>query len=82
VGKIEKLLLANPLAKIDDAKMYLSFYDDYISADKNITEHGTIVQHPRTGSPIENPYLKIKIASANQLKKLHRIKDAACLWND
>tara|TARA_Y100000310_G_C20466182_1_gene707759 strand:- start:52 stop:276 length:225 start_codon:yes stop_codon:yes gene_type:complete len=46
------------------------FYNAKKSYDKaqiNINEFGEIVSHPRTGAPIENPYIKIREKSAKQM---------------
>jgi len=58
-------------AKRDRAVFYADCYTEYQEASRNIAENGVIVQHPRTGNPIENPYLAIRDRA---LRKLLAIK--------
>lgn len=51
----------------------------YREANDNIQRHGSIVAHPRTGEPIENPYLKLRDAAATKMLK-YRTVDATGLW--
>ena len=46
----------------------------YTKAAANVAQYGTIVQHPRTGSPLENPYLKIMDGKAILLLKMQHVK--------
>ena len=46
----------------------------YLEASRNVREHGAVVAHPRTGAPMDNPYLKIQTAQGQTLVKLSRIK--------
>jgi len=71
----------NPTARADEIVMYADCFVDYREAAKNISENGNVVAHPRTGSPIENPYIKVKASAMNQLRKLARIKKVATLWD-
>jgi hypothetical protein len=48
-------------------------------ASANITQYGIVVQHPRTGNPIENPYLVIRDRAAKKLLAMRKIK-ADFLW--
>lgn len=59
----ELLLLANEDAKLETIAVYLDAWWDYHGAQANITEHGPIVLHPRSGAPIGNPYLPIREAA-------------------
>jgi phage terminase small subunit len=70
----------NPQASGDIVAMYADCFLDYREAADNITKNGNIVLHPRTGSPIENPYIKVKAASMNQLRKMGRLKNVGALW--
>ena len=55
------------------------YYDakkTYEKAQKNIEENGEIVTHPRTGAPMENPFLKVRTQAAKQIldfKKQYRM---------
>lgn len=79
-GLIEQLLLRNPKAKMADVCMYADSFMDYQNAQKNITENGAIVLHPRTNSPIENPYIKIRDKSAVFMRRIRM--NADFLWQE
>ena len=44
----------------DLAQIYANAYCEYREAQENIAKNGTICSNPRTGAPIENPYLKVR----------------------
>lgn len=71
---IESLKKTNPKAKISDIVIYADAYLEYLSAQKNISENGSIVYHPRTGSPIENPYIKVRNNASAVIRKMVKIK--------
>lgn len=75
---IKVLVKDNPRAGTDVVRIYAAALRDYKTAEANIAEHGTIVFHPRTGAPIENPYLKVRAgAQAAMLRcKLRRVERA------
>lgn len=70
----------NPAARSDDVAMYADCFLDYKEAADNIAKNGNIVMHPRTGSPIENPYIKVKATAMNQLRKITKLKKVSALW--
>ena len=70
----------NPHGRPDEISMYADYYLDYIEASENIKTHGNIVAHPRTGSPIDNPYVKIKTNAMTQLRKITRLKNVGAIW--
>jgi len=51
----------------------------YAEATANITTNGSIVLHPRTGAPIENPYLKIQTQQSSIIAKFKHIKSNSAL---
>ena len=53
--------------------------ETYLEAQKNITEKGAICAHPRTGAPIENPYIKIRASQVAVLAKFRQIRTEATL---
>lgn len=71
----------NPHAGSDAVSMYADCFMDYKEAADNIAKNGNIVAHPRTGSPIENPYIKVKSSAMNQLRKITRVKKVEALWS-
>ncbi len=66
-------------AKRDRSVYYADAYVEYQEATKNIEEHGTIVQHPRTGNPIENPYLAIRDRALKKLLSIRGVNTEG-LW--
>jgi phage terminase small subunit len=65
--------------RADFAVMYADAFTEYQEAVKNIREKGSIVQHPRTSNPIENPYLVVRDRARAALQKF-RLKQAEYLW--
>ncbi len=61
------------------ATLYADAFLEYQKATENIDEHGLIVLHPRTGNPIENPYLPIRRAAGKTLAGFRHI-NADGLW--
>lgn len=74
INIIEELRKDNPRSSDIDLKIYTDALRDYDEASANIAKHGTICSHPRTGTPIENPYLKIRSTTAKVLSGMARIK--------
>ena len=70
----------NVHARMDDVSMYADCFMDYREAADNIGKNGNIVLHPRTGSPIENPYIKVKALAMANLRKIVRLKNVNALW--
>lgn len=62
------LTTLNPRRSAEVA-LYVDTYLDYAEAQGNIDQHGAIVFHPRTGSPINNPYLAIRDRAARILER-------------
>jgi hypothetical protein len=72
---LEKELQAdNPRARQVDLRVFADALRAYVHASENIREHGSIVQHPRTGAPIENPYLKVAKQTGDVLARMRGIK--------
>lgn len=65
-----KLVALNPKARKDVVQMYANAFSMYSEASKNIKEHGAIVYHPRTGAPVDNPYLRVQSAQGAILRKI------------
>lgn len=61
------------------AVMYADAFIEYREAAANIAKNGTIVQHPRTANPIENPYLVIRDRAMRKIQNFRGIK-ADFLW--
>ena len=67
---IATLRKSNPAARLDKLVMYADAAMEYNAAQANIAEHGAIVFHPRTGAPIDNPYLRVRNTAAATMLKI------------
>ena len=61
-----------------ESRVLLEIFADalqiYLEATANVKTNGAIVSHPRTGAPIENPYLKIQTQKGAVLASMARIR--------
>lgn len=77
------LRAANPRADEAAIRAYAAALRDYAAAEANVAEHGAIVLHPRTGAPVENPFLGIRERSAAAMMKAklrHTAEAWALIW--
>lgn len=64
------------------ARLYADAFLEYTAAQAKIESDGTIVADPRTGSPIQNPYLAVRDKAFSRLENLHKAGvKAAGLWS-
>jgi phage terminase small subunit len=70
----------NPGAKVNDMETYCHQFLTYVEAAQNILELGTIVAHPRTAAPMDNPYLKVRAAALSAMSKIKRLRKLDRLW--
>jgi hypothetical protein len=54
-----ELVRDNPSVSRIILRIYLDALQGYLEAAENVEKNGRVCFHPRTGSPIENPYLRI-----------------------
>lgn len=64
----------NPTVREMDLRIYADAMRTYSEAAKNVATNGAICTHPRTGSPMENPYLKIQAQQGAILTRMRTIK--------
>ena len=78
---LDALRDANPRAPEDAIRAYASALRDYVAAERNVSEHGAIVYHPRTGAPVENPFLAVRERCAATMArcKLRETREAWAL---
>lgn len=76
--KVIKILLGNGVGEAK-ATVYTDAYLEYQIATANIAEYGMIVKHPRTGNPIENPYLAIRDRAEKKLSRMQYLNSRG-LW--
>jgi len=83
VGKIididAELAKDNPGASGIAVRLYADALRTYHEAAENVLNNGAICSHPRTGAPIENPYLRIRTQQGMILGKMQRIKSGRVL---
>lgn len=66
----ELLVRENPREQKSVLRLYADAFRIYTEATRNLSENGAIVMHPRTGTPLENPYLKVQAQASRTLQKL------------
>lgn len=83
LSRIRDLIAAeNPTARVDDVELYARQFLTYLEAAENIEKNGTIVGHPRTGQPMENPYVKVRTAAQSSMQKMKRLRKLNHLWTE
>jgi phage terminase small subunit len=58
------------MEKIEFSEIFRDAEAIYREAVANVRENGAVCAHPRTGTPIENPYLKIMAQYGAALAKM------------
>lgn len=77
MGKInvfQELKKDNKSTKDVDLLVYADSLEIYHEARANVKKNGAICSHPRTGAPIENPYLKVAEKQGGILAKFKAIR--------
>ena len=74
VDVLAELVTDNPSKKLVDLRIFADALATYTEAATNIDKHGAIVMHPRTGAPIDNPYLKVRASAALTLRRMKHVK--------
>lgn len=72
----------NPAASLSALRIYADAFVTYAEAAANVAENGAIVAHPRTGEPMDNPYLRVREQAAAQLLKIGSGLETDALWSD
>lgn len=72
--------LAQKGMRRDLSVIYAGYFCEFRKAIDNIEKEGIIVNHPRTGNPMENPYLAIRDRAAGRLESLGS-EIVAFLWS-
>lgn len=70
INILEELTKENPGARRVNLLVYANALESYFEALINIKDNGVICSHPRTGVPIDNPYLKIQERQGAVLTKM------------
>jgi len=77
---VEILLRDNKGARLEDACQYADAFLIYREAAENVRANGSIVLHPRTAAPLENPYLRVQAGALASMRKFPRLKNTGALW--
>lgn len=79
IDLVAELKKDNPSMREIDLRVFADALRTYNEASENVTKNGAICQHPRTGAPIENPYLKVQASAGATLSKMRAIRsDRVC----
>ena len=79
---VELLMEANPPEMLADATMYVDCWQTYQEANANIAANGAIVIHPRTGTPIDNPYVSVRAQALKALRSIKTIRGTNAIWGE
>lgn len=76
---IAMLRAENPEAGEATLLVYADALRTYVEATTNVNDLGAVVAHPRTGAPIENPFVNVRTQHGKVLERLHWIKAGKAL---
>ncbi|MFN8525100.1 MAG: hypothetical protein U0821_18545 [Chloroflexota bacterium] len=79
VDWVAELAKDNPGRKHLDLVVFAGALRAYAEASTHVRKHGAVVAHPRTGEPMENPYLKVQTQQGLLMRKLRGIESARVL---
>ncbi|WP_302118075.1 P27 family phage terminase small subunit [Allorhodopirellula heiligendammensis] len=74
------LKAANEDAPRERLIFYADCFCEYAEATENIERNGVIVANPRTGAPMQNPYLTVRERAMAKLKPMMRRINGDALW--
>ena len=74
INILSELKKENTGKKETDLAIYADALRLYVEAAKNVKENGAICAHPRTGTPLENPYLKVMASQGKVLASMRHIR--------
>ena len=63
-----------------ELRMYAEAFVLHRQASINVQESGPINAHPRTGAPIENPYMAVVGTQMKVMMALRRVRNTDRLW--
>lgn len=79
---VARLRTDNKSAPLAEITIYATAFLEWCEAAANIREHGTVVAHPRTAAPIDNPYLKVRAAAERTMAGCRRVNKTDPLWKE
>jgi hypothetical protein len=75
------LIRDNPALRVDFATIYADAIIDYLAASENIRDNWSVVLHPRTGAPIDNPYLRVRVSAIAQMAAAKGVRVVIGAWD-
>lgn len=63
----------NPDEPLVDLAILTDLLRCYVEASENVRRNGAVCAHPRTGQPIENPYLKVFHKCVSQMVRFEAL---------
>ena len=75
------LIRDNPALRVDFATIYADAIIDYLAASEHIRDNGSVVLHPRTGAPIDNPYLRVRVSAIAQMAAAKGVRVVIGAWD-
>jgi phage terminase small subunit len=79
VDVFAELKTDNPSVGDVQLRIYADALQAYCEASENVRRNGAVVSHPRTGTPIDNPCLKVQTSRAQILGKMRHVKASRVL---
>jgi phage terminase small subunit len=64
----------NPRASSEQVSMYASAFVQFWEAEENIRRNGHVCANPRTGAPMDNPYLRVRAAAEKSIQGMSRAR--------
>jgi len=77
---VDLLMARNPRTKRAQVEQYAAVWLTLQEAQDNIDRNGAVVAHPKTGGPIENPYLSVRERAMRQLGQFAISGTAGLPW--
>lgn len=79
----EVLEADNPRARGEALALYAAAFCTYWESEANIRANGLICAHPRTGAPLENPYLKVRDQAMKSIAAMSKARlQTDRLWRE
>jgi P27 family predicted phage terminase small subunit len=66
-----ELIALGLLTSVDRAALaaYCAAYSRWVAAETNVQKHGTVIKSPKSGYPIQNPYLGVANRALDQIRQ-------------
>lgn len=74
------LLQENKGVPIGQVEQFAHQLLTYFEASVSVLVLGSVVAHPRTAAPMENPHLKVRAQALSAMAKLKRVKQTDIAW--